>query len=172
MSRPAAQCGARPFTVLGMRGTHSNPHVVESYCVTMTSLQRSPHRVLGPAIMGHRHHGSRPTQQPRLASKAAALPRLVFHLAREDGRNECEDEQWDLQLARLDEHLNRGIASDESGKVCKQHTGRRRREHVECELLLLRLNEVRELGRNLAEGEYSIDVPARARDAASLIRGA
>ena len=83
----------------------------------------------------------------------ATLPRLVLHLAREDRGDESEDEQRDLQLARLHEQLHRGVARDESRHVRHDHADRRRREHVERELLLLRLDEARELRRDLAEGE-------------------
>lgn len=109
---------------------------------------------------------------PQAATKVVPLPRLVFHLAGEDRGDKGEDEQRDLQLARLDEHLNRGVAGEESSKIRKQHADCRRREHVECKLPLLGLNELCELGRNLAEGENPIDIPARARDTPSLVRSA
>ena len=67
--------------------------------------------------------------------------------------------------------LPRGTATWHT-HVGEHHAGRRRGEHVEGELLLLRLDEVRELVRNLGEGEDSVDIPARARDTPSLVRGA
>mmetsp|Transcript_31289 Transcript_31289/g.100076 ORF Transcript_31289/g.100076 Transcript_31289/m.100076 type:complete len:212 (+) Transcript_31289:74-709(+) len=110
---------------------------------------------------------------PGRATKRQLLsPRLVFHLAREDRGNEGEDEQRDLRLACLDEQLDRGVAGHEGSEIRAHHADRRRREHVEGELPLLGSHEVRELGRNLAEGEHSIDIPARARNTASLVRGA
>jgi len=129
----------------------------------MTFLKRRPDWVLGAAIMD---------QGPKQQQGVVALPWLVFHLAREDRGDEGEEEQRDLQLARLDKQLNRGVARNESSKVRKHHAGRRRREHIERELLLLGLDEICELGRNLAEGENSIDIPARARNTPSLVRSA